>query len=52
MLNSFAVHTYNTTGDIVTALSNGEVTASAELSAVDGDLLSSDLVYEKANYYF
>lgn len=47
MLNSFAVHTYNTTGDIVTALSNGEVTASAELSAVDGDLLSSDLVYEK-----
>ncbi len=47
MLNSFAIHTYNSTGDIVTALSNGEITASAELSAVDGDLLSSDLVYEK-----
>ncbi len=47
MLNSFAVHTYASTGDIITALSNGEVTASAELSAVDGDLLSSDLIYEK-----
>lgn len=47
MLNSFAVHTYNNVGDIVTALSSGEVTATAELSAVDGDLLSSDLVYEK-----
>ncbi len=47
MLNSFAVHTYASTGDIVTALSNGEVTATAELSAVDGDLLSSDSIYEK-----
>lgn len=47
MLNSFAVHTYNNVGDIVTALSSGEVTATAELSAVDGGLLSSDLVYEK-----
>ena len=47
MLNSFAVHTYNDTGEIVTALSNGEVTASAELSAVDADLLSSASVYEK-----
>lgn len=47
MLNSFAVHTYNSASSIVTALSNGEITASAELSAVDGDLLSSDLVYEK-----
>ena len=47
MLDSFAVHTYNSTSDIVTAISNGAVTATAELSAVDGDLLSSDLVYEK-----
>lgn len=47
MLNSFAVHTYNNAGDIVTALLNGEVTASAELSAVDGELLSSATVYEK-----
>lgn len=47
MLNSFAVHTYSDTADIITALSNGEVTATAELSAVDGELLSSDLVYEK-----
>lgn len=47
MLNSFAIRTYSSTADIVTALSNGEVTATAELSALDGELLSSDLVYEK-----
>lgn len=47
MLNSFAIHTYAESADIVTALSNGEVTATAELSALEGDLLSTDLVYEK-----
>lgn len=47
MLNSFAVHTYTTSEEIVSALSSGEVTATAELSAAAGDLLSSGLIYEK-----
>lgn len=47
MLNSFAIHTYSTTDDIVTAMSTGEVTATAELSAVYRDRLPADLVYEK-----
>ncbi len=47
MLNSFAVHTYSSTADIVDALSTGEVTATAELSALDESLLSSGAVYEK-----
>lgn len=47
LLNSFAVHTYPTAADIVDPLSVGEVTATAELSAVDEELLSSGLVYEK-----
>lgn len=47
MLNSFAIHTYSNTSNIVAALSAGEVTATAELSATEGDALPSDLVYEK-----
>lgn len=47
MLNSFAVHTYSTPENIIKALSTGEVTATAELSAADGDLLAPGLVYEK-----
>lgn len=47
MLNSFAVHTYPSTSSIVDALSVGEVTATAELSPSEGDVLSSDLIYEK-----
>ncbi len=47
MLSSFAIHTYSKTDDILTALTTGEVTATAELSAVDGASLSTDLVYEK-----
>lgn len=47
MLDSFAIHTYSTSEEIVSALSSGEVTATAELSAVEGDLLPSGLVYEK-----
>lgn len=47
MLNSFAVHTYPNTTNIVSALSTGEVTATAELSPSEGESLSSDLVYEK-----
>lgn len=47
MLNSFAIHTYSTSEDIVRALSSGEVTATAELSAADSELLAPGLVYEK-----
>ncbi len=47
MLNSFAVHTYNDAPSIVEALSVGEVTATAELSAMDSELLSPNQIYEK-----
>lgn len=47
MLNSFAIHTYNTAEEIVTAVSTGEVTATAELSAEYRDQLPMDLIYEK-----
>ncbi len=47
MLNSFAIHTYSDPEDIVTAISTGEVTATAELSAVYRDQMSSELIYEK-----
>lgn len=47
MLNSFAIHTYASLDDIVTAVSTGEVTATAELSAVYRDQLPADLIYEK-----
>lgn len=47
MLNSFAIHTYATAEEIVEAVSTGEVTATAELSAVYRDQLPTELVYEK-----
>lgn len=47
MLNSFAIHTYASNEEIVDALSVGEVTATAELSTVEGEKLSSAVVYEK-----
>ncbi len=47
MLNSFAIHTYSSLEDIVTAVSTGEVTATAELSAVYRDQLPAELIYEK-----
>ncbi len=47
MLSSFAIHTYDTTDKISSALSKGEITATAELSAADGENLPSDLIYEK-----
>lgn len=47
MLNSFAIHTYDSYEDIVTAVATGEVTATAELSADYRDQLPSDLIYEK-----
>lgn len=47
MLNNFAIRTYTTSSDIVNALSTGEVTATAELSPLNSEQLSSALVYEK-----
>ncbi len=47
MLNTFAVRTYSQAADLVDALSMGEVSATAELTPLDSDLLSNDLVYEK-----
>lgn len=47
MLNSFAIHTYSSAGQIVQAVSTGEVTATAELSAVYRSQLPEDLIYEK-----
>jgi len=47
MLNTFAVRTYAAAADLVNALSLGEISATAELTPLDGDLLSNDLVYEK-----
>lgn len=47
MLDSFAIHTYNTAPDIIGALSDGEVTATAELTSLDAPLLQSDTIYEK-----
>ncbi len=47
MLSSFAIHTYSSADEIVRAISSSDVTATAELSAVYRDQLSSDLIYEK-----
>lgn len=47
MLNSFAIHTYDSPEKIVAAVATGEVTATAELSADYRDQLPSDLIYEK-----
>ena len=47
MLESFAIHTYETNEEIVKAITTGEATATAELSAVYRDQLPTDLIYEK-----
>lgn len=39
LLDTFAVHTYPETADLVTALATGEITATAELSAADAAAL-------------
>lgn len=41
MLNTFAVHTFATKDDIVTALNTGTVTATAELSGLDTERVTS-----------
>ncbi len=47
MLNSFAIHTYDSVDQIVAAVASGEVTATAELSAGYRNQLPVDLIYEK-----
>lgn len=47
LLDSFAVHAYTTTDDIIVALNSGSVTATAELLPTDADLITSANVYEK-----
>lgn len=47
MLNSLAIHTYTAAADIVNAIASGEVTATAELTTADSELLPANTVYEK-----
>ncbi len=46
-LASFAVHAYMTTEDIIAAVKNGSVTATAELLPSDSQEVASGLIYEK-----
>lgn len=47
MLDSFAVHAYLDTDKIISALRNGSVTATAELSAADSDEVFTSNLHEK-----
>ena len=47
LLDSFAVHAYTTTDDIINALNSGSVTATAELLPTDADKITSNNIYEK-----
>ncbi|MBQ9403045.1 hypothetical protein IJU22_00510 [Candidatus Saccharibacteria bacterium] len=47
LLDSFAVHAYLNTADIIDALNSGSVTASAELLPTDADKITSSSIYEK-----
>lgn len=47
MLDSFAVHAYLDTDKIISALRNGSVTATAELSAADSDEVLTSNLHEK-----
>ena len=47
LLDSFAVHAYMSTDDIINALNSGSVTASAELLPTDADKITSNSFYEK-----
>ena len=47
MLDSFAIHAFTSTDDIVSAFKNASITATAELSDLDKDRVSSSLIYEK-----
>ena len=47
MLSSFAVHTYNTKDSIIQAINAGSVTATAELSEADADLINKEQFIQK-----
>lgn len=47
MLDSFVVHAYLSTDDIISAVKSGTVTATAALSATDGDAVKTADIYEK-----
>lgn len=47
LINSFAIHAFASTEDIVTAVNTGSVTATAELLPSDRDKVTSKNVYEK-----
>lgn len=47
LLNSFAIHTYETKEDLVKDLNAGKITATAALSPADQNLVTSTSIYEK-----
>lgn len=47
MVESFAIHAYMTTDDIIAAINAGTVTATAALSPVDSDKVTAANIYEK-----
>ena len=47
LLDSFAVHAYTTTDDIIAAMKSGSVTATAELLPSDADEVVSSSIYER-----
>ena len=47
MLNSFAVHTYSTKDEIITALNAGSTTATAELSGADANRVNTNNFIQK-----
>lgn len=47
MVSSFAIHTYNTKNEIINALNNNSITATAELSSAESALITSPSIYER-----
>ncbi|MBQ3325736.1 hypothetical protein IJG79_01120 [Candidatus Saccharibacteria bacterium] len=47
LVDSFAIHAYMETDDIITAINSGNVTATAALSPIDADEITATNIYEK-----
>ncbi len=47
MLDTFAVHAYASSADVIDALSRGDVTATADLTPLDEASITNDHIYEK-----
>lgn len=47
LLNSFAVHVYNEKSDVIAAINSGAVTATAELSGLDANKITSNNFYRR-----